>query len=47
MREIRKGEKEDKVSISFFEPVTPVNPTPPAGVKGKGWLKRVVKPLMS
>lgn len=44
-REIRKREKE--VLVSFFEPVTPTEPAPPAGMKGKGWLKRVVKPLMS
>lgn len=45
-REIRKREKEE-VLVSFFEPVTPIEPAPPAGMKGKGWLKRVVGPLMS
>ncbi|OXG17574.1 hypothetical protein C367_05062 [Cryptococcus neoformans Ze90-1] len=45
-REIRKREKEE-VLVSFFEPVTPIEPAPPAGMKGKGWLKRVVRPLMS
>ncbi|KIR98671.1 hypothetical protein L804_04249 [Cryptococcus deuterogattii 2001/935-1] len=46
-RESRKGTKEEKVLISFFEPVTPIEPTLPAGMKSKAWLKRVVKPLMS
>ncbi|KAE8539230.1 hypothetical protein D1P53_004327 [Cryptococcus gattii VGV] len=46
-RETKKGAKEEKVLISFFEPVTPIEPALPAGMKSKAWLKRVVKPLMS
>ncbi|KIR81535.1 hypothetical protein I305_05724 [Cryptococcus gattii E566] len=46
-RESRKGAKEEKALISFFEPVTPIEPALPAGMKSKAWLKRVVKPLMS
>lgn len=46
-RESRNRAKEEKALISFFEPLTPIAPALPAGMKSKAWLKRVVKPLMS